>query len=68
MNIYAKQGDRIVCVNLEAGYLPDQENAKKHLTVGQIYTVHGWHTNVWIKEVPGILFNSVTFEDYKENE
>lgn len=68
MNIYAKNGDKIVFSNPDAGYKPHQTTAKEHLESGGIYTVEktlvsNWHTDVYVKELPGIAFNSVLFED-----
>ena len=47
------------------------EPIKGNLEVGKVYTVdrievHSWHTKVWLKEVPGKVFNSVHFEEVKE--
>ena len=43
------------------------------LTVGDYYTltkldVHGWHTRVRLSEFPGVWFNSVLFEEDREDE
>jgi hypothetical protein len=70
MNIYAKEGDKVVCQTLRAGYTNDFE--KKHLEIGKQYTVertvvYNWRTEVFLKEIPGIAFNSVFFKDFKEN-
>ena len=66
MNIYATNGHRVKCSNLTGGY--DQTNAKKHLTVGNVYKIDytevgGYNTDVFLQEFPGIRFNSVFFED-----
>lgn len=50
------------------GYTHHQEHAAKHLTVGAIYTIEktdigAWHTDVYLREVPGEAFNSVMFAD-----
>jgi len=68
MNIYAKPGAKVVFANPNAGYLPNQEQAKKYLTLGKTYTVkctssHSWYTNVYLMEVPNQVFNSVLFDD-----
>lgn len=68
MNIYAGHGTKVVFANPDAGYQHDQDTAAKHLTVGETYTVdhtdiHSWHTNVFLVEVPKVLFNSVMFND-----
>ena len=67
MDIYAKKGTKIKFTNPNNGRAHDQETAKKHLTVGHDYTVKAtdvsdWHTDVFIKEIPGVAFNVVMFE------
>lgn len=67
MNIHSSRGTKVVYCNPKAGYSPDQKLAKKHLTVGTTYTVtgtriHNWHIDVFLKEVPGVEFNSVLFD------
>jgi hypothetical protein len=71
MNIYALEGHKVRCTNLTGGYDHHQETAKKHLAVGQEYTVEytdvgSWHTDVYLKEFPDVNFNSVFFEDVTE--
>lgn len=68
MNIYAKDGDKVICSTLDAGYEHHKEVANQYLEVGKIYTVEytivdSWHTDVYLKEFPEINFNSVFFED-----
>lgn len=68
MNIYSNPGTKVIFANPTYGYPHDQEKAKQHLAVGQVYTVHhtevsASHTDVYLAEVPGIAFNSVLFED-----
>lgn len=70
MNIYAKENDKVICKTHSAGYTNDVE--KKHLEIGKQYTVertivHQSSTEVFLKEFPGISFNSVFFEDFKED-
>lgn len=73
-NLYSPRGTRVVFAHPDCGYDGDKRTAAKHLTEGGIYTVahtevHGFHTNVWLEEVPGVIFNSVHFEEYeKEND
>ena len=60
-------GDRVKFAHSDAGYPLDQQTADKHLVVGQTYTVDSvevgnWHTDVWLREVPGVAFNSVMFD------
>jgi len=71
MNIYAKQGDKVIYLN-QNGSTREQEHANKFLEEGEIYTVHetdvhDWYTYVLLEEVPGEWFNSVLFEDYMED-
>jgi len=73
MDIYAKPGTEIIFNHPSNGYDHDQEEAKNHLILGSVYTVertvvHSWHTDVYLKEVPGISFNSVLFDDYEPKE
>ena len=68
MNIYARDGDLIIFNHPNAGYDPDQKKARELLTIDSIYTVErtevdSWHTNVYLKEFPGEVFNSVLFDD-----
>lgn len=68
MNIYSHPGTKVSWSNTNAGYTSDQELAKKHLQLGSIYTVSRtsvgtWFTAVELKEVPGVAFNSVIFEN-----
>lgn len=70
MNIFAIEGHLVRCKTHDAGCDYDQETAKKYLVLGNTYTVdytivHSWSTNVYVKEWPGISFNSVFFEDVK---
>lgn len=70
MNIYAKEGHKVVTEHLDWGYNLDSEKANKFLVKGQVYTieytdVHSWNTDVYLKEFPNISFNSVHFEDYE---
>ena len=39
MNIYSAKGTKVIFDNPDAGYDYDQELAKKHLKVGNVYTV-----------------------------
>jgi len=70
MNIYAKNGDKVICKNISRGYDLTDETANKYLKIGSVYTVdytdvHNWHTNVYLIEFPNVSFNSTDFEDYK---
>jgi hypothetical protein len=68
MNIYAKEGDKVVYAYPENGYKPEQEKAAKMLELGKTYTVQAtdvdsWATQVYLKEFTNVAFNSVLFED-----
>jgi|CXWL01.1.fsa_nt_gi hypothetical protein len=48
------------------GHDCDKRLAEWHLHIGGIYTLEkaemgAWHTDIYLKEVPGIAFNSVLF-------
>lgn len=67
MDIYAAPGSKVRYTHPLAGYLPDQKQATKHLTVAAEYTVDrtvvgDFSTKVSLVEVPGEWFNSVMFE------
>lgn len=71
MNIYAKRGDKVVCVTFDAGYVGDKETAKKYLNKNSVYTVektvpHSFDTEVYLQEFPGVSFNTAFFKDYSE--
>jgi hypothetical protein len=70
MNIYAKQGHKVIVTkeSINNGNEPEAELANKYLKVGGKYTIQstkvdGWHTVVYIQEIPNIGFNSVNFID-----
>lgn len=68
MEIYALEGHKVKCVTMTAGYKHDQEIAKQHLLLNEIYTVdhtdvHNSLTDVYLKEIPEVRFNSVFFDD-----
>ncbi len=65
MNIYSKEGAKVVYTG-HNGYDADKIHANGHLEVDGTYTVDhtevsSWHTDVFLKEVPGVPFNSVMF-------
>ncbi len=68
MNIYALKGHKVRCSDLDNGYAYQQEIARQHLTLGEVYTIESTDvdsasTRVTLLEVPDISFNSVFFED-----
>lgn len=73
MNIYALIGHKVIVTEQSAnnGYDYHQEKVKEYLTIGKEYTVektivHRSSTEVFLKEVPGQIFNSANFEDVNE--
>jgi hypothetical protein len=75
MDIYAKEGHKVIFSNPDNGHESDRELCKKFLSFYGIYTidhtcVDKYSTEVYLKEFPGIAFNSVMFSDFniKENE
>jgi len=79
MNIYALEGFNVTVAqdpgngSVRGGDESDKELVGKYLEVGREYTVertevHGWHTEVFLREVPGVAFNSTNFEDVHEQD
>jgi hypothetical protein len=73
MNIWALNGHKVIVTEdtINNGYECDKINVLKYLTVGTVYTVdytdvHGWNTDVYLIEFPGLSFNSSSFEDVSE--
>lgn len=73
MDIYAEEGYKVTVTerSINSGYDSDKERANKYLKPDEIYTViktevGGWRTEVWLKEVPDISFNSVHFQPVKK--
>jgi hypothetical protein len=69
MDIYTKKGTKVKYTGT-GGYDSHKEHANKYLKVGETYTVlntnvSGWHTDVFLQEVPNQCFNSVHFEELK---
>lgn len=67
MDIYSPPGTKVVFAHPDWGYPYHQEVAAKHLKLGEKYTVDktdpgDWSTRVYLREVPGVAFNSVLFE------
>lgn len=65
IDIYAPEGTKVKYTG-RGGYDHHKEHANKHLKVDEIYTIDhtdvgGWHTDVYLKEVPNEAFNSVHF-------
>lgn len=69
MNIYCSPGAKVKFHARQGDDYFRMEN--DNLEDGKIYTVertdvHGWSTDVYLVEVPGMGFNSVCFEEIKE--
>jgi len=74
MDIYAVEGYKVIVTaeTIENGYSVHTKKAKKYLKIDGVYRVEytkvdDWHTDVYLKEIPHIAFNSVHFKEY-ENE
>lgn len=74
MNIYAKTGHEVIVTKetLKNGLEEDIEKVKRLLSKSRIYTIErtevgGSRTRVFLKEFPGIPFNSVNFEDVEKS-
>lgn len=76
INIHAQEGTKITVTDesIKSGNKSVEKHARRFLKVGQTYTidciiVHGWTTDVYLKEIPNQVFNSVSFEQIgaKEN-
>lgn len=68
MDIFSKKGTKVTVTerSIKNGSLLDREVAKDHLKVGEMYTVshtdvHPFETQVYIEEIPDVVFNSVNF-------
>lgn len=73
MNIYAKEGDKVIFCNPKNGYDCDKNQCAKHLKVNQVYTVDFTDvgqssTRVYLKEFHNVSFNSVMFDDFIEDQ
>jgi len=60
-------GDKLECVNNEDNNWGSCDPVSENLIIGEIYTIddvriHSWHTKIWFKEKPGLVFNSAHFE------
>lgn len=65
--IDAPLGTRVVYANPESGFDPQIALGKAHLSIGAEYTIerteiHSWHTDVFLRERPGVGFNSTLFD------
>jgi hypothetical protein len=70
MNIHSPKGTKVIFAFPKAGYEYQIKIAQKHLILNKVYTVdhieiHKWHSNVYLKEIPDIGFNSCLFKEEK---
>lgn len=68
MNIRDYSEREVVCVANEDNKFFSCDTNSPLLKAGATYTianidVHGWHTEVELKEFPGVVFNSVCFAE-----
>lgn len=68
MNIYALEGHKVRFVYPDNGYEEDKRRVEEHLKLNEEYTVdctivYNDFTDVMLKEIPGITFNSCHFVD-----
>ena len=64
---------KIICINNEDNDFFECDCNSPLLEVGKTYTVvdvieHSWHTEIELEEFPGVLFNSVCFEELIEED
>jgi len=67
MNIHAEPGTKVIFARSAEGLPNNEQEAAKKLVLHLEYTVaatqiHAWRTDVTLKEVPGVVFNSVLFD------
>lgn len=68
MNIRDYSERKVICISNEDNSFFACDNNSPLLEVGRQYTVanvdvHGWHTEVELKEFPNTVFNSICFEE-----
>lgn len=71
MDLDTKPGEKILFDKPHSGYEYDTEHAKKHLVIGDTYTVERVEvadssSEVFFKEVPDVGFNTVHFQNVHE--
>ena len=64
---FLKSGDRLICINNEDNNWGGCDSASVNLILNEVYTldkigIHSWHTKLWFKELPDLVFNSTHFE------
>lgn len=68
MEIFTPENKKVELATLNAGHDWQKEEVKKHLEFGKHYTVektivHGFSSEVYLKEIPGVSFNTVFFKN-----
>ncbi len=71
MSIYTKPRNKVIFAFPRNGHDWEIELAKKHLVLGDKYTVktiivHGFHTDIILKEVPDVTFSSSQFKNLRK--
>ena len=64
--LHCERGCKVIASNLDNGYPCDSEQAHELLSIGQVYEVErlevgSCNSKIWLKEFPGISFNTVHF-------
>lgn len=72
MDIYSEIGSKVIFAFPENGLQGDIDIAKKYLVLNNEYTIEeinvgSWSTDVCLKEIPGVSFNSCLFTNYEED-
>jgi hypothetical protein len=68
--VYYGDGDLICYCHIQYGFTHDRKLARQHLQYLNVYTVdnvevYSSKSNVFLKEIPGVPFNTVLFEGVK---
>jgi|WetSurMetagenome_2_1015567.scaffolds.fasta_scaffold1228400_2 hypothetical protein len=69
MRNHAPEGTKVIVVQVSEGVeFPNMDKIK----LGEVFTVdhtieHSWRTDVFLKEFPKLRFNSVCFQETKQN-
>lgn len=71
MSTSTKPGNKVIFSFPDAGYDSDIELAKEYLVLGERYTIKSirvdkFYTDIILKEVPDIIFNSIQFKNVRE--
>ena len=67
MNIYALEDEEVIFIQSDCYFETQRNAAERYLEIGKRYTVdhtevNSFYTDVYLKEFPGVAFNSVQFE------